>query len=241
MRFSRRAARAAPRLPDEQLRTTWQVCSLLVEYPTEELLSRVGLLRRATADLPESVGEPIGRVLDALESTPLAQLQSDYVETFDHTRRGCLYLTYFSTGDTRKRGVALVQLKQVYRRAGLEIGDAELPDHLAVVLEFGASGDAAAAYRILLDHRASLEVLRIALQERGSRWADVVLAVTRTLPPLEGDDAEAVRLLIEQGPPQEEVGLEPYAIDPRLNPRPDYLTPPDHAVQPDYLSAGADR
>ena len=27
--------------------------------------------------------------------------------------------------------------------------------------------------------------------------------------------------LVAEGPPEEEVGLEPYAIDPRLNPRPD--------------------
>ena len=27
--------------------------------------------------------------------------------------------------------------------------------------------------------------------------------------------------LVAEGPPQEEVGLEPYAVDPRLNPRPE--------------------
>ena len=38
---------------------------------------------------------------------------------------------------------------------------------------------------------------------------------------LDGDDEEALRRLVAEGPPQEEVGLEPYAIDPRLNPRPE--------------------
>ena len=149
--------------------------------------------------------------------------QRDFVETFDHTRRGCLYLTYFTTGDTRKRGVALVRLKQAYRRAGVELTSGELPDHLAVVLEFGATADIEAAWRILNDYRASIEVLRISLQERNSPWADAVVAISRTLPELAGDDAEAIAKLIEQGPPSEDVGLAPYAVDPRLNPLPDYL------------------
>ena len=99
------------------------------------------------------------------------RVQRDFVETFDHTRRGCLYLTYFTTGDTRKRGVALVRLKQAYRRAGVELTSGELPDHLAVVLEFGATADIEAAWRILNDYRASIEVLRISLQEKNSPWA----------------------------------------------------------------------
>ena len=42
-----------------------------------------------------------------------------------------------------------------------------------------------------------------------------------TLPELDGDDETALLRLVAEGPPQEDVGLEPYAIDPRLNPRPD--------------------
>jgi nitrate reductase delta subunit len=105
--------------------------SLLLDYPSPELLARLPLVRQAAGDLP---GIPLGAVcrlvLDHLGATPLGQLQRDYVDTFDHTRRGCCYLTYFTTGDTRKRGVALVRLKQAYRRAGAEFDQDELPDHL---------------------------------------------------------------------------------------------------------------
>ena len=51
-------------------------------------------------------------------------------------------------------------------------------------------------------------------------WLDVVDALRATLPVLAGDDEEALARLIAEGPPQEEVGLEPYSIDPRMNPRP---------------------
>ena len=109
--------------------------------PTEELVGRRDVLGAAVAALPAPVREPVCRFLTVLDTVPLGRLQRDYVETFDVTRRCCLYLTYFAHGDTRKRGLALVQFKQAYRKAGVEFDAAELPDHLCVVLEFGAAHD----------------------------------------------------------------------------------------------------
>ena len=218
----RRSRHPGPKLGAGQLATAWQVVSLLLEYPTEELLGRRPLLADAVAGLPAPVREPVSRFLTTLETAPLGQLQRDYVETFDVTRRCCLYLTYFAHGDTRKRGLALVQFKQAYRKAGVEFEAAELPDHLSVVLEFGASYDAKTAWRLLNDHRAGIEMLRIALAEKGSPWHDLMLALGATLPELKGEDEDKMLALIAQGPPAEEVGLDlqPYALDPRLNPRP---------------------
>ena len=98
----------APRLCDRDLATTWQVVSLLLDYPDEELLGRVSVVRQAVDPLHASVREPVCRFLAYLGSAPLTDLQRAYVETFDVTRRCCLYLTYFAHGDTRKRGLALV-------------------------------------------------------------------------------------------------------------------------------------
>ena len=123
----------------------------------------------------------------------------------------------------------MVQFKQAYRKAGVEFDpqgldqdDDELPDHLCVVLQFGAEVDPAGGWRLLNDHRAGVEMLRIALSDKGSAWHDLVLALVATLPELKGEDEEKVAALIAQGPPSEEVGLDlqPYAMDPRLNPRP---------------------
>jgi nitrate reductase delta subunit len=195
---------------------TWQLVSLLVDYPSLTLLERRDLLGECAASLPAEAGRPLSRFLAFLDGHTVGDLQEQYVETFDHTRRCCLYLTYFAHGDTRRRGLALVQVKQAYRRAGFEVDGPELPDHLAVVLEFGAAYDADLAWRLLNDNRAGIETLRIALAERSSPWLDVVLALEATLPLLRGEDEEKVRALIAQGPPAEEVGLdlEPYAVDP---------------------------
>jgi nitrate reductase delta subunit len=214
-----RSRHPSPRLDDASLATTWQVVSLLLDYPTEELLARRPVLASATAPLPASVRDPLRRFLETLGSRALGELQREYVETFDTTRRGCLYLTYSAHGDTRKRGLALVQVKQAYRRAGAELVQDELPDHLCVVLEFGATTDVDGAWRLLNDYRAGVELLRIALADRGSAWHDVVLALVATLPELKGEDADQVAALIAAGPPSEDVGLDtqPYALDPRLN------------------------
>ena len=64
---------------------------------------------------------------------------------------------------------------------------------------------------------AGIEMLRLALADRQSPWEQVLLALTATLPELDGEGVDAVRKLVEAGPPQEEVGLEGYALDPRLN------------------------
>jgi nitrate reductase delta subunit len=206
-------------LSAEQLTIAWQAASLLLDYPSEELLDHVAVVRSASLELPDRLGDPLRGFADHVERTPLADLQAEYVETFDTRRRCNLFLTYFAHGDTRKRGMALLRFKQAYLAAGFEVTDEELPDHLCVVLEFAATGDQTTGRQLMLDHRAGLELLRMSLRDLGSPWASVVETVTATLPPLRGDEVEAVRRLAAEGPPEEEVGLTPYAT-PGFDPGP---------------------
>jgi nitrate reductase delta subunit len=209
--------RPRPTLPPDQLTIVWQSVSLLLDYPDEVLLARADLLRSASQRLAPAVGGSIRAFLDHLESTPLPELQADYVETFDTRRRCNLFLTYFAHGDTRKRGMALLRFKQSYLRAGFELDDGELPDHLCVVLEFAATVDQDIGRELMLDHRAGLELLRLSLRDMASPWTNLVDAVTATLPPLRGDERDAVRRLAAEGPPEEEVGLAPFA-NPQFSP-----------------------
>ena len=213
-RFSRRHT-----LPDD-VRPVWAACSALLDYPTQELLDSLDAIE---ALVPGN--GPLDGVIAHLRSRDLRLLQEEYVQTFDHTRKCALYLTYFSYGDTRRRGVAMVQFKQAYRKAGVEFDpheDDELPDHLCVVLQFGAEVDAEGAWRLLNDHRAGVEMLRLALAAwddgAGSPWLGVLHALCDTLPELKGDEADAIRRLIAEGPPAEEVGLQGYGTDPMSMP-----------------------
>jgi nitrate reductase delta subunit len=206
-------------LSPEQLTLAWQSSSLLLGYPDQDLLDRFDLIERASLELPETVGEPLRACLRGLTDATLADLEAEYVETFDTRRRHTLFLTYFAHGDTRKRGMALLRFKQTYLASGFELRDDELPDHLCVVLEYAATIDQDRGRELILGHRAGLELLRLALSASDSRWAGAVEAITATLPPLEGDAIDAVRRLAAEGPPEEEVGLDPYAT-PTFDPGP---------------------
>ena len=224
-----RVARAAQarHVANRQHAVVHRMAGLLLDYPTVELLALLPTVRSASAELDERLRLPLLRVVDHLEAHPLAELEAEYVATFDHRRRCALYLTYYAYGDTRKRGVALVTFKQAYRAGGFELAEDELPDHLAVVLEFASSGGEEiwqAGIRLLLEHRAGLELLRLALQDSGSPYAGALEAVSATLPALEGDDREAVARLAADGPPGEDVGLEPFA-PPSYMPDPRASTP----------------
>ena len=236
-----RSRGASPGLDGHALADTWQLVSLLLDYPDECLVERLAVLRPVVAQLPEVQRELLTAYLETVATTPLSELQVDYVDTFDVTRKCSLHLTYFTHGDTRKRGVALVEFRQAYRKAGVEFDiETELPDHLAVLLEFGASYDSETAWALLNRHRVGIELLRMALHARDSRWLPVVDALRSTLPDLGDDDQVALAKLIAAGPPKEEVGLDssPYAVDPRLsdhlNPHPEPL---DLPTPTEYLGA----
>lgn len=204
----------------DDIAATWQVCSLLLDYPSDNLLARVPELRRVAEQLPGALGQPLVDFLAGIGTLELLDLQRDYVETFDVTRKCALHLTYATCGDTRRRGVALVQFKQAFRASGVELDDpdAELPDYLPIVLEFGALTDYETGWTLLTGHRVSIELLHRALRHRASQWLPVVEALRATLPVLDGTDEEALAALIAAGPPTEDVGLDggqdPYGSNP---------------------------
>lgn len=199
-----------PRTTDARNAPAWQAQSLLLDCPDEQLPGRVTLALRVAATQPRAVGDPLVRFAEHAGRTGLAELAADYVATFDLRKRCCPFLTYYAHGDTRKRGLALLRLKQTYADAGWRLTDDELPDHLAVVLEFAATEPATGA-RLLTEHRAGLELLRLALRDAASPWTHVLDSVSATLPPLRGDEHDAVARMAAEGPPGEQVGLDPYA------------------------------
>ncbi|SMX98479.1 respiratory nitrate reductase chaperone NarJ [Brevibacterium sp. 239c] len=229
-------AETAPGLDEEALRTIYAIVSWLIDYPDEELLARLPQIHvlLAQADLPTSIRGELLATTGHLGAADVFHLRSDYVETFDTRRRGCLFLTYFTNGDTRKRGRALLEIKDIYRQAGLDMDDSQLPDHLTCVLEFAAGHDLRAGVQILLANRAGVELLRLHLGEIDSPWAGALRALCATLPPLDGDDIHAVRRLAADGPEEETVGLDGlggYGDDaPPAAPPPPMATPGSAAV-----------
>jgi nitrate reductase delta subunit len=194
----------------------YKLASVLLQYPTTALFDGMNELDAAAAAAsPRASRDAFARFLLWLRATPPTQVGQNYVETFDLRRRCALYLTYYRYGDTRKRGMSMLTFKTAYRAAGWHPSDDELPDYLPMVLDFAAL--APRGEKLLRAHRADLELLRRALEQAATPYADVVLAVCALLPRLGRREAGIVHAAWEAGPPREEVGLEPFAP-------PEYLT-----------------
>jgi nitrate reductase delta subunit len=194
----------------------YQAASIALSYPDEAVIGRANLIRAALGETSPDAGKDFAPLLDWWERTPVGDVQRTYVELFDLTRRQTLYLTYWTDGDTRRRGQVLADVKLRYRDAGLELTQStELPDYLPLVCEFARHRpDAGSA--LLQDYRASLELIRLSLVERSSPYAGVLAAICATLPGASPADRSHAMAMAASGPPTESVGLEPY--DPRLLP-----------------------
>ncbi|MFJ5776426.1 nitrate reductase molybdenum cofactor assembly chaperone [Streptomyces sp. NPDC093094] len=206
----RRPARLSPE-ETEARALLLRLMSLLLQYPDAELAAAGPELTGAVAGLPPS---PAAERLTAFTGWFAGQqpetLEQHYVEMFDLRRRSSLHLTYYLHGDTRRRGMALLTLNQRYRAAGWDTGGGELPDHLPVVLEFAALAGPRAGEGPLRLHRRGLELIHRALADAASPYRHVLAALLTLLPPPTEADRAAVDRLVAEGPPNEEVGLDPY-------------------------------
>ena len=192
------------------LRIVRMACSVLLEYPADDLLTAGGPVESVLAaltEMPEAAAPEISAFCDAARDMGTRALQEHYVETFDQRRRCALSLTYYSHGDTRMRGQAILAVREVLRRAGFEVLRNELPDHLPVVLEFCARDTDGTAEELLRANRQGLELIRTALHSAGSPYAHLLDALVLTLPEPDAKTLAAYERLVRQGPPSELVGI----------------------------------
>jgi len=80
-----------------------------------------------------------------------------------------------------------------------------------VMLEFAALAPDGHGRRLLAEHRAGLELLRMGLRERASPYLALVEVVCADLPRPAAGELERLRTIAAEGPPTEEVGLQPFA------------------------------
>ena len=191
---------------------TYKLCSLLLQYPDQELLAARLELSAAVQELPPAPARQALRRFCAWwgGEDPLA-LQQHYVMTLDLDKRCGMYLSFYGEGDRRERGSALLRLKRLYRAAGLPLEGTELPDYLPVMLEFAAAAPSGQGSIVLREHRAALELVRVSLYDRETPYADVLEAVCLTVGDISAADRVRAVKLAAAGPPQELVGLEPFA------------------------------
>lgn len=194
---------------------TWRpvaarAASLLLRYPDDDVRAALPTLQAALDTLPATVADPLRHVAAHRATTDPTELATEYVQRFDFRRRCCLHLTYYTCGDTRKRGEALVAFAAAYRAAGLELVDGELPDFLPAVLDLAVVDGS--GWLLLRDNRVGLDLLDRALTVEKSVYRHAIEAVLEMLPAAQPADLAAAVRLARAGPPVEQVGLEPFGL-----------------------------
>lgn len=185
-------------------------CSWLLTYPDETVMTRLDDIADVVQVLPPTTGDPLRVFLAHVADTPLLVLQQHFVQVFDMRRRACPYLSYWTDGETRNRGRGILKFREAYVASGFTPSDDELPDHLAVVLEFAAVGDKLTGDALLAEHNGPIHLLRDALDSMGSAYVHVLDAVIATIPEPTAEIRDRMAALAATGPPVEQVGLEPF-------------------------------
>jgi nitrate reductase delta subunit len=158
-------------------------------------------------------GPATGPILTFLHETSdwgLEAAQKAYVGAFDFNRRASLHLTYMYQGDRRQRGVALLKLRRLYARLGLDPLADELPDFLPLMLELADMLAPAEAVELLGEYRAAIELIDAALRDQRSPYRHLLAALRSELGAANEQDIGQAIQLASDGPPSEQVGLEPF-------------------------------
>jgi len=202
--------------------------SALLAYPSTDLQQHIGEIRTALAGerlLPTAALAALEPLLSSLEQGDLFDLQADYTDLFDRSRKLSLHLFEHVHGDSRERGAAMVDLGQTYLDHGFIISVSELPDYLPLFLEFLACRPFSEARAFLGEPAHVLAALHQRLSDRTSVYAGVftaLLALAEAKP-----DREALKALLQSGPDPSETDTDE-----------DWREPPVTFGRPDHEAGG---
>lgn len=163
--------------------TTLRALGALLSYPGPELreaLPEIGGALAEARQLPRPSRERLARLVAWMRANDGLELEGVYVAHFDRGRSTSLNLFEHVHGDSRDRGQAMVELKEIYARAGFRLATKELPDFLPVVLEYLSCRDHDEVRAMLSDCAHVLRNVGETLHRRQSPYAavfDALLAV----------------------------------------------------------------
>lgn len=159
---------------------TFKALSLLLSYPTAALQDAIPAIEAVLRDeglLGPKRMQMLAPILAELRDRDLYDLQERYVLLFDRSRTLSLNLFEHIHGESRDRGGAMVDLLDMYRAGGFDLGGSELPDHLPVLLEFLSTRPLAEARAILTDAGHILVALGERLIRRETPYAALLEAL----------------------------------------------------------------
>ncbi len=144
----------------ERRRRLYGLFAQLLEYPRGSVAEAARACQALAAlEHPEAASK-LAEFAAMAEATPPGQLEEIYTRTFDLNGLCYPYVGYHLFGESYKRSLLLVGLKERYRAVGLDTGS-ELADHVAVVLRFLGILDDAQLGRELVEEALLPALLRM--------------------------------------------------------------------------------
>ncbi len=153
---------------------TFKALGIMLWYPTPEWVDNIDDLCQVIEDeklLSEADILAIKNFSYELKHTDIFSAQENYVDTFDRVRSLSLHLFEHVHGESRDRGQAMIDLLEVYKEKGIELGKSELPDYLPVFLEYLSHLPKDEAIEMLTDPIAIIKAIGKRLAERGSIYS----------------------------------------------------------------------
>jgi nitrate reductase delta subunit len=164
---------------------TFKIFAVLLTYPEQiwiEALDELEGLLREERRANGKADARLSGLFAYLRGTPLLALQENYVATFDQRTAHSLHLFEHIHGESRDRGSALVNLAEEYRRHGLEVRAAELPDYLPLFLEFLSLQPEGEGRRLLGEAVNVIALLKERLGREASPYAALFDALVQLSP-----------------------------------------------------------
>ncbi|MCP4381465.1 MAG: nitrate reductase molybdenum cofactor assembly chaperone [Hyphomicrobiales bacterium] len=159
---------------------TFKILSALLSYPGVDLqraAPEFSEVMAAEALVGGQAAAGLNRLIDEIASGDIYDLQEQYVLLFDRTRSLSLHLFEHVHGESRDRGQAMIDLKNLYEQNGLEMGSAELPDFLPLFLEFLSTQPLAEARVLLGEASHIVAAMADRLTKRESGYAAIFNAL----------------------------------------------------------------
>ncbi len=110
--------------------------SLLFEYPTEVHLRDIEEMEHLTKTLCPKAHKYLQQFKNSVVKLNITQLQEFYSDLIDMSPGFHPYLAAHLVGESYKRSLFLIKLRELFRNHGYNPPNNELSDHIVILLEF---------------------------------------------------------------------------------------------------------
>ncbi|MGL5787757.1 MAG: nitrate reductase molybdenum cofactor assembly chaperone [Bacteroidales bacterium] len=155
-----------------------KLISILLDYPSakvQEALPSFEAFLSLNNTLSSKSKYKINKFIKNFCHMSLIEWEQIYTHIFDYTPSASLYMFDHIYGDSKQRGMAMVNLKMMYEDEGLILTNSELPDYLPVYLDFlGSTKDSVTSRDYLAEVVEVLNELHKNLSKAESPYALLV-------------------------------------------------------------------